>query len=226
MRAPRRWWAAFTALSVVHVAAQVLGAERVADVTKPGLMPLLIGVAATSLAPGRTRRLVVLALAWSTAGDVLLIPDGETWFLAGLGAFLVAQLTYVAAMRPWLGASALGVRRWRLVPYAAALVALLAAVLPGLGPLAPPVVVYAVVIMTMAAAATGVGRLAALGAASFVVSDALIALTSLTDLVALPRPGAWVMTTYLAGQAAIVGGLALATAQGPGGNGGAARPGA
>lgn len=201
------WWIAFALAAVVHVSAQALGRADLADLTKPTLMPLLAGVAWTRLASGTLRTRVLLALAASLAGDVALMGDGEAWFLAGVGAFLVAQLTYLTAFRPWWARSVVRRRPSVALPYVALLGALLAAVLPGIGPLAVPVTVYGCVIVAMALAATGVSTVTALGAASFVVSDALIALTGLTDLVALPRPGAWVMATYAAGQAAIVAGL-------------------
>lgn len=210
MAPARRVATAFAVLSVLHVAAQLVGSPPLAIATKPLLMPALLWWVGLRLDPGRTRRWLAVALVASTAGDVLLIPGGEPWFLAGLGAFLVAQLAYVVTFAPWSAASVLGGRRWRALPYAVALVALLRLLVPGLGALAAPVVVYATVIMVMAAAATGVSRTTALGAGAFVVSDALIALTSLTELVALPRPGAFVMTTYLAGQALIVRGVVAA----------------
>ena len=215
----RRGWATvFGALAVVHVAAQALGTEvagveDVLAVTKPLLMPALAGLAWTRTVPGRTRRWLVAALAASFVGDVALMPAGDTWFLVGLGAFLVAQCLHITAMWPWARRSVLVVRRWRALPYGAAAVALLAVLAPGLGALVWPVGVYAAVIVTMAAVATGVSRTAALGAISFVVSDALIALTGLTTLVSLPRPGAWVMATYVAGQALIVLGVSAAASE-------------
>jgi len=214
----RGWASAFGAVAVVHVAAQAIGTDVagvgvVLTVTKPLLMPTLAGLAWVRTVPGRTRRWLVAALAASSVGDVALMPTGETWFLVGLAAFLVAQCLHITAMWPWVSRSVLVVRRWRALPYGVAAVALVAVLAPGLGALVWPVSVYAAVIVTMAAVATGVSSTTALGALSFVVSDALIALTGLTALVSLPRPGAWVMATYVAGQALIVLGLTAAASE-------------
>ena len=214
----RGWASALGVLAVVHVAAQVAGPEAagvgvVLTVTKPLLMPALAGLAWVRTVPGRTRRWLVAALAASLVGDVALMPAGEAWFLVGLAAFLVAQCLHITAMWPWVGRSVLVVGRWRALPYGVGALALLAVLAPGLGALVWPVGVYAAVIVTMAAVATGVSRTAALGAVSFVVSDALIALTGLTALVSLPRPGAWVMATYVAGQALIVLGVTAAASE-------------
>jgi uncharacterized membrane protein YhhN len=58
----------------------------------------------------------------------------------------------------------------------------------------------------MAALSTGVSRLAGIGGAVFLVSDALIALHEFAGL-DLPRHGFWVMLTYVVGQALIVAGV-------------------
>ncbi len=42
-------------------------------------------------------RLILAGLVLSWLGDVLLIPKARAWFLAGLGAFLLAHVAYAAA---------------------------------------------------------------------------------------------------------------------------------
>ena len=144
------------------------------------------------------------------------MPSGEGWFLAGLGAFLVAQLTYAVAFWPSRADSVLA-RPLLTLPYLAVLVGLLAALWGDLGDLRVPVTVYAVVIVSMAVLATGVGRLVGIGAGLFVASDALIALDTVAGLVRLPAHGFWVMVTYLAAQLLIAAGVASAVrAQAPG----------
>jgi uncharacterized membrane protein YhhN len=202
----RTWWLAFLAASGVHLAGQLAGATWLHQATKPLLMPPLVAWFVTVAPAGRVRTLVIVALGWSWLGDLGLMGSGEMWFLAGLGAFLLAQLTYVVTFWRWRGGSVLR-RPLLLAPYVLVLAGLLAVLWGDLGDLRGPVVAYAVVIVSMAVLATGAGRMVAVGAALFVLSDALIAVGSLTEQVRLPRHGFWVMATYLAAQALIAGGI-------------------
>ena len=78
--------------------------------------------------------------------------------------------------------------------------------LPDLGGLAVPVAVYATALVTMAVLATGVSPSTAVGAIFFLLSDSLIAMTGLTDL--LPEwAGSLIMPTYIVGQLLIVLGV-------------------
>ena len=166
----------------------------------------LISVAARNLT-GLTRTLTLVALAFSATGDVLLAIDFPNHFIFGLGAFLLAQLTYAGTFLRWAQA---GSRRFALRGMAVVLAALLLArqVLPGAGELAMPVVFYIVAIVTMALSAaahrSGSSLLFA-GAVTFMVSDALIAINRFVDPV--PLAGTWIMLTYYAAQALLVTGL-------------------
>lgn len=198
-------------LTLVHLAAHLGGADRLADATQWLLMPALAAVLAVATRPARTGRsrsrlvrVVLLALGFSWLGDAL--PDlaaGDTAFLLMVGGFLLAQTTYVVAFWPYRRRGALG-RPLLLVPYAAALVALLALCVPHAGPLAGPVVVYGAVLTAMAVTATGLGPLGVVGGAVFLVSDALIALDAFVPGATLPRHGFAVMLTYVVGQTLLV----------------------
>lgn len=131
------------------------------------------------LAPTEYRRWISLGLIFSLVGDVLLAWPGDL-FIFGLGAFLFAHLAYLKAYFS-------DCRRLALLPLVLALGvgAILLSILisHGLGELLIPVVVYALVISAMlwrALARLGSevpkrsAWLAAAGAVSFVVSDALI----------------------------------------------------
>jgi uncharacterized membrane protein YhhN len=204
--ATRVWWWAFLAVSAVHLVGQLTGSGFVQTATKPLLMPALLGWAVTAMPPGRLRILLLIALAWSWLGDLGLMPDGETWFLVGLGAFLIAQVTYATAFWPYRTSSLLA-RPVTALPYGVVLIGLLAVLWGDLGDLRIPVVVYATVIVSMAVLATGLNRATAIGAGLFVVSDALIALDALTGALRLPAHGFWVMLTYLAAQALLAQGI-------------------
>jgi len=203
------WFTGFIAVAILHLVGQLVGQDALHLVTKPLLMPALLAWFLTVTPSGRFRTLVAIGLVWSWLGDLGLMPSGEAWFLAGLGAFLIAQLTYSVAFWPYRADSVL-TRPVFALPYLAALVGLLVVLWGHLGDLRLPVTVYAVVIVAMAVLATGVNRTVALGAVLFVVSDALIALDSVADLVQLPAHGFWVMLTYLAAQLLIAMGVASA----------------
>jgi uncharacterized membrane protein YhhN len=197
---------AFLASSTVHLAGQLLAVSELHLGTKPLLMPTLLAWFLLATPASRLRTLVGAALALSWLGDLGLMPPGETWFLVGLGAFLLAQLTYAIAFWPWHPTSV--VHRPRpLLGYLLVLTGLLTTLWSDLGDLRIPVTVYACVIVAMAVLATGLGRTVALGAALFVLSDALIALGSVTELLDLPRHGFWVMVTYLAAQGLLAWGV-------------------
>ena len=84
-----------------------------------------------------------------------------------------------------------------------ALVVLVALCREGAGDLLVPVVVYGVALAAMAVLATGLGPVAGVGGAVFMLSDSLIALRAFAD-VELPAHSFWVMLTYVAGQALLV----------------------
>lgn len=175
-------------------------------VCKPATLMALIA-AAVVLDPATDlhdrRAWFVAALAASLAGDVALMLPRDR-FVAGLGAFLVAHLGYIAGF--WTR----GPSAW---VFAVAGAATAAAIVP-LGTrihralqrqpaLRAPVVAYMAVIGVMLASAIAAGPLAAAaGAALFTVSDAMIAWSRFVR----PWRGAQVaiMVTYHLGQAGLV----------------------
>lgn len=209
---------AYVALAAVHVALQLAERRTAADTTQVALMPLL-AVAAVALVGTRHRlaRLTLLALAFSWLGDTVprFLADDPA-FLAMVGCFLVAQLVYVVAFRPFAGESVLARRRGWLVGYLVPVAALLAACLPDAGGLAPAVVVYGACLLAMALLATGVHPLAWAGGAVFAVSDGLIALGAFgpSDYPDALGSGA-VMATYTLAQLLIVLGISARVAGAP-----------
>ncbi|MEU1216299.1 lysoplasmalogenase [Streptomyces sp. NPDC005790] len=181
---------AFFAVAAVDLAGLLAGVQTAHLVAKPLLMPLLAACAAARGGP----RLLVAALLCGWAGDVLLMPDSEAAFLAGMGCFAVGHVCYLllfgrAGLRPAAG-----------LAYAAALVAFLAFLWPGLpGDLRIPLTGYGLLLTVMAWRAGALGRYAALGGAFFLLSDGLIA-TGIADRPQLPAHDFWIMLTYLAAQ--------------------------
>ena len=131
-------------LAVIDWVGVVRGDQRLRWVGKPGVMIALIVAALLAQgAPSAVKAWFVVALVLSLVGDVaLLLP--EQWFLAGLVAFLLAHLAYVAGMV----LVAVGVVGRRI----------LGAVRAEEPPLLGPVTIYLVVISAMAIIAWATGQ--------------------------------------------------------------------
>ena len=206
-RAAPGWLIAYLAVSALDLVGVFGHSAELGAVTKPLLMPLLLAFFVSSL-DGLHHHLakwVKWALVCSWVGDVLLMPDGDLFFVLGLLAFLGAQICYILGFR----SSALGPLRsrpWLVLPYAGYVLLLLYLLLPDVGGLALPVTVYAVALVTMAILATGVSPTTGVGALLFVASDSLLALTEFTDRLPVAAES-WIMPTYLVGQLLIVLGV-------------------
>ncbi len=206
------WWV-FGALALVHLAAQLVGADAAADVTQWFLMPVLASVLWLSTAAPRSRLVVLtlVALGFSWLGDSAPdLADGDTAFLLMVGFFLLAQITYIVAFAPYTTPTVLRRNRGVVVAYVAAVVLLVAACAPGAGVLLVPALVYGAALGVMAVLSAGVIRTAAIGGGLFLVSDGMIALGAFADWFTPPVEGFWVMATYIAAQVLIVLGVLAA----------------
>ncbi len=206
--------AAAAAVALVDWWAVGTGHRRVERVAKPATMALLVAVAAVAGdLDGAARAALVVGAAMGLVGDVALLGEGESAFMAGLGAFAVGHLSYAVA------AVLIDVDPIWAVPGLVFIGALLGfrfvgRTLPGArrhgGPLlAGAVVVYAVVISAMVVSAWATGCwLAALGAMLFAVSDWVLGYQRFVG----PLPGRRlsVMIPYHVGQAMLIVGLATA----------------
>ena len=200
----------FVAVALIHLGAQLFGGGDVADATQVLLMPLLAAVLWLQATAPRSRLVVLtlVALGLSWLGDSApKLTDGDAAFLVMVGFFLLAQVAYIVAFWPYRASSVLHVRRPLLLVYVAAVVGLVAACVGGAAGMLVPVLVYGALLGTMAVLSTGVNGLTAVGGALFLVSDGLIALNAFADGFDLPGQGFWVMSTYIAAQSLIVGGV-------------------
>ncbi|MBM7438184.1 lysoplasmalogenase [Streptomyces sp. HB132] len=181
---------AFLSVAAVHLTGLLVGVPVVHVATKPLLMLLLAAYAA---ARGGSR-LLIAALLCGWAGDVLLMPDAEPAFLAGMGFFAAGHVCYLllfgsAPVRPVSG-----------LVYAAVLVAFVVLLWPGLPDgLRVPLTGYSLLLTAMAWRAGTLGRWAGAGGALFLLSDALIA-TGIAEWPQLPAHNFWIMLTYIAAQ--------------------------
>jgi uncharacterized membrane protein YhhN len=215
--AARSFLSAYVLIGILNVIAVASDNADAVLLTKPLLMPLLVGwLIATARRDWSTTQVLLLAgllLAW--AGDLLLLGEGDVLFMLGLIAFLAMQVLYLAAFVRVPGRGLVRARPVVIAPYAIALMGLVVATWPGAGVMRLPGIAYVVILTLMAVAALDlVGRLpaahawrAAAGGALFMVSDGLIALTAFGPLDGSPTTSAAVMATYIAAQGLILVGL-------------------
>lgn len=168
---------------------------------KPLATATIVALVATQAthASAKLRTAVLAGLACSLVGDVLLMLSPR-FFVGGLFAFLLGHLCYLRAFS--IDARWFGDRIALLVlgVLGAGVLAALWSALPA--PLKPPVLVYVVVIVAMAAQAFARRRerpsratnSAAIGAALFVGSDALLAIDRFRT--PIPLAPLWVLATY------------------------------
>jgi alkylglycerol monooxygenase len=196
--------------AVLATATAALGMTEAHRVFKPLALGIAIVFVAVrryqASAEGRFDQILMAGLAFSLAGDCLLMFPG--FFIPGLLAFLVAHLFYIALFKrgmPWFPS----LRTLLLTLVAGA--GMYAFLFPGLNPvLRIAVAAYVIVIALMAAQAVGRATVlrdraavgVAVGAVFFMLSDALLA----TNRFAHPLPTAqlWVLSTYYLAQILIV----------------------
>jgi uncharacterized membrane protein YhhN len=195
----------FAILCLLHFVVIFVGNENPSRViTKLLPMFFLIYSAYKNISPKNSiKKFILAALAFSTFGDLFLA--FETYFIPGLGSFLIAQITYS------IGFSKQGkVNFLRAIPFygiGGALFFYLASSLSS--ELLIPVAIYVIALTTMAWRASAreippqsLGK-SAIGASLFLISDAIIALTQFKGL-PIPYPSFFIMITYYAAQYLLV----------------------
>lgn len=164
--------------AVITITAEMNRDQTLVTIYKPMttiFILVLAWVGGRTGTPYRSR--ILLGLLFSLAGDIFLLwPD--RFFLAGLVSFLLAHLAYITAF-------ATG-RQTRFtlsaLPFALFGILFYALLLPGLGDLRWPVLIYVAVILTMGWQAVErsrghslLGWLAPAGAILFILSDSALA---------------------------------------------------
>lgn len=202
-------WVCIAAAAVsaaVHLIAEYRGPAWLVYVAKPLTTMLLIAAAILDEdAPPLYRLPIIAGLVFSLFGDVFLMLPKDR-FVAGLASFLIAHLFYISAFQSGIR---FGARPLLLLPFVIAAGVVMYFLWPRLGRLRVPVVLYVAVLVVMAwqasARAAELGgiasRLAAVGAALFVVSDATLAVNRFR--MPFPAAQAVVMVSYVAAQALI-----------------------
>jgi uncharacterized membrane protein YhhN len=198
--------AAAVSSAFVHLYSEYGGPARLAYVAKPLTTTLLLVVALLANTSERSYQiLVVVGLLLSLAGDVFLMLPRDH-FMAGLVSFLFAHLAYIVAF-----ANGTGFMRdpWLLLPYLVLAAGVLLVLWPRLGAMQIPVVVYVAALVVMASQAACratefpsiATAAAAVGAALFVISDAVLAINRFRA--SFRAAQAVIMGTYVTAQALI-----------------------
>lgn len=186
----------------IHIRAEYRGPRQHVYVFKPLTMVFiwLIAILGQATFPFY-KYMIITGLVFSLAGDVFLMLPSDR-FLAGLVAFLIAHLFYIAAFLPEISA----LTWWPLVPLVIYGIVIYIIVASSLGKLKLPVLIYVVVILIMAWLAwerwsqTGQSGalLAFVGAVLFVISDTILAINRFRG--AFKPSRALNLTTYFAAQ--------------------------
>ena len=186
----------------IHIRAEYRGPRQHVYVFKPLTMVFiwLIAILGQATFPFY-KYMIIIGLLFSLAGDVFLMLPSDR-FLAGLVAFLIAHLFYIAAFLSEISA----LTWWPLVPLVIYGIVIYIIVASSLGKLKLPVLIYVVVILIMAWLAwerwsqTGQSGalLAFVGAVLFVISDTILAINRFRG--AFKPSRALNLTTYFAAQ--------------------------
>ncbi|HSN60613.1 MAG TPA: lysoplasmalogenase [Ferruginibacter sp.] len=206
----------FFATMMAFIAGGLLKNEWIQIITKPLLLPILMGLVFVSTPPSTSRTLMLVALFFSFAGDVFLLfeTSNAMLFIPGLVSFLLTHILYIIY---FLSIPALKKSLLKTAPYLGLLVAaygllLVYILFPSLGALKIPVIIYATVIMSMLLASIHIyyrvhddaGRLFIAGALFFVLSDSLLAFNKFHTPIQFPF---LIILTYCIAQYLIVRGF-------------------
>jgi uncharacterized membrane protein YhhN len=207
----------YIVFSIVYLIVLFRGNENLDLFLKPALIPLLgFGVYFHRKFP--SRKILLTGLFFSWIGDiVLLFADiAEIYFILGLVCFLIAHLSYCVLFNKQITGEIhfnrllFGVGSLLIAGY---LIGMVSFLMPKLGDLKIPVIVYAAVISTMVLFAFNgyliwkkPGALYIfLGSMVFVVSDSILAINKFHT--AIERSSFFIMLTYLVAQYLIVMGI-------------------
>ncbi len=156
---------------------------------------------------GKTMKILLLALIFSSGGDVLLAINSPSMFIFGLGSFLIAHLFYLLCFKPFV---------FQRTGYIVGLLMLGAGLFSlmanNLNELFIPVLVYMLVLLGMCIGAlmsTKSNKWLIIGGISFLISDSLIGLNKFYTNI--PFSGLLIMSTYYFAQFCLVTGLINAT---------------
>ena len=144
-------------------------------------------------------KLIGIGLLFSGAGDIILELDRSGYFTYGLGAFLIAHIFYISAFitKPKLKKLRSFIALFMIV-YGSIIGYFL---IPNLGDMTVPVIVYLCVIVVMGISASiggSIHYLVVAGACFFILSDSIIAINRFLEPISYSS--FWIMITYYPAQ--------------------------
>lgn len=201
---------AYFVLLTLNILAGLFDFGNYEQLTKPLLMPMLMLLVWKEDISARLKWSLIILLAFSLLGDVLL---QYNQFVGGLAAFLLAQLSYIFLFFSKSKGHFTTSKFLRILPFLFFIGLMCFGVLNGKLPeeMAVPVYAYMLVIMCMGIfAAVRKTNLKSfewvlVGAILFMVSDSFIAINKF--FTAVPYSIFWVMSTYGLAQYLLIKGL-------------------
>jgi len=203
--------------STLYLLILLLGHENLDLFLKPALVPLLgFGVYFHQKFPSRKTLLIALLFSW--IGDVILLfaDIAEIYFILGLVAFLISHIAYCVLFNKQITGE-IQINKFLFgigsIIIAFYLVAMVLFLMPDLGDLKIPVIVYAAVISTMLLFAFNGSLIwkkpgslyVFLGAVVFVISDSILAIDKFHA--PIEKSSFFIMLTYLMAQYLLVVGI-------------------
>jgi uncharacterized membrane protein YhhN len=193
----------------IHIRAEYRGPRQQIYIFKPLTMVFILLIAVLGQAASAFYKyMIITGLLFSLAGDIFLMLPTDR-FVAGLVAFLLAHLFYIAAFASEISA----LIWWPLILFVIYGIVIYIILASSLGKLKVPVLIYVVVILIMAWLAwerwikTGQdgALLASIGAVLFIISDTILALDRFRGTFKLARASN--LITYFAAQLLIAGSI-------------------
>jgi len=172
----------FWLVSLLHISGIVLENSQLQFFTKPFIILLLIVLYAVSVS--QRSKWYIFALVFSFLGDVLLMGEGEIYFIIGLVSFLMAHLLFIKIIASKLTVIKTASLLKSIIPFGIFLVFLLSLLFPHLYGLKIPVFIYGTVISIFGITATiwflqkkSLGAMFMFsGAIVFAISDSVLAI--------------------------------------------------
>ena len=176
------WIILFIVILLTDLFAVYTSNETLRYITKPLLMPLLITffIFQTKDFSSPLKKWITFALVFSWAGDVLLMfesTDGN-FFIFGLVAFLIAHIFYILFFENVIRNEGVNKNYWWFLPVIIYYIALIYILSPNLGDMKLPVRIYGIVISYMLIQALQTGRIKDFGAATLMITGAVLFITS------------------------------------------------
>jgi uncharacterized membrane protein YhhN len=208
---------AFLIISIVYILLLLAGLDAITWYLKPLLLPFLFyAVVKSESFP--TKKWLLTALLFSWVGDcILLFSDkGELYFISGLVAFLIAHIVLIVLFTKQKSAHMSFKKPFFWMGFVCAtiyLAGMLSFLLPSLGDLRFPVILYALTITIMLKTALkgsfdwkdNSKYWVLTGAVFFVISDSILAIDKFHSPIASASFS--IMTTYLIAQFCITYGI-------------------